>query len=192
MSRHVDPDDDSFRRSLLRAVAGGLIALVVTFAATGLLTRLGRSDGPGSAAVSLQGLPSAPATELVEPTPTPEPSPTQQVTSPPTPQEATETQAALQSAKNITVQVLDAVGSGTYAADAAEVLRELGYEVVVVNSTPRRVTETTVLASPGHKKDAQQLKRRDPRFAVIGANADFNETVDLHVLVGPDFTTTTG
>ncbi|MDP9405304.1 MAG: hypothetical protein M3O86_01705, partial [Actinomycetota bacterium] len=53
MARHATPGDDSFRRSLGRAVAGGLVAMAVTALITGLLTQLGRDDGSGGPAVVL-------------------------------------------------------------------------------------------------------------------------------------------
>src|SRR5687768_7438803 len=107
---HVDPDDTSFRRSLLRAAAGGLVALVVTFAATGVLTRLGRDDGTGGPAVVLTGSPAAPTTPppLTEsPTPSPEPEP--EPTALPTAEAPLPTEASEEPVSGITVQVLEQV-----------------------------------------------------------------------------------
>ena len=183
MARHVDPEDDSFRRSLLRALAGGLVAMVVTFAITAVLTQLGGTDeGPGpvvtpSGDLASQPEPSPPqvaATEPGDPT-----------TAPTEPTEPTETIEPTDDV--VTVQVLDAVGSGTFAEDAAAALRELGYEVVVVNPTPRRPAQTTVMVTPGQEAEADQLAEQDPRFANIEPNTDFNTAVDLHVLVTDDF-----
>lgn len=186
---HVDPDDTSFRRSLLRAAAGGVVALVVTFAATGVLTRLGRDDGTGGPAVVLTGTPAAPTTppalaESPTPSPEPEPEPTVQPTSEaPLPTETTEVPV-----RGITVQVLEQVGAEAQAAEAAAVLRELGYDVVAVNATDRQVDTTTVLASDGRLSDAEQLARLDERFAAVTANDGFSEDVNLHVIVAADFT----
>ena len=192
MPRHVDPDDHSFRRSLLRAALGGLAALLVTFGITGVLTQLGRANDEQGPAVTFTGAPSAPVT-AVEQTPAPEPTaaadseaavePTPQPTSEPAPVKSDDRDTG-----TVTVQVLDAVGSGTFAQDAAAALRELGYEVVVVNTTPRRVTQTRVLYTDGHEQDAQDLRDADERFADIRENRDFSPSVNLHVLVGPDFT----
>ena len=187
MARHRNSEDRSFGASVLRAAAGGVVALVVTFALTALLSYLGRDDGTGGPAMEFQPTEvaqeqtPAPASEAESEEPATEaaaPSPTQA-----TPQETTES-----SLGTVTVQVLDAVGSGTQAEQAAEVLRDLGYRVVVVNSTPRRVDTTTILATTGAQDKAEALRDEDPRFAVIKKNTAFNESVDLHVLVGPDFT----
>lgn len=159
------------------------MALIVTFGVTGLLTVLGRDDGSGGPAMVARPTEQA---QTMTPVPVEETDPPLAAASPtppaPTPQEATESQI-----DNVTVQVLDAVGTGTQAEAAADALRSLGYDVVVVNETPRRVDTTTVLATPGHADDAKALRAADPRFAVIKRNADFNQSVDLHVLVGPDF-----
>lgn len=186
MARHADPDDRSFRSSLLRAAAGGLAALVVTFGVTGLLTYLGRDDGTGGPAMVAQPT-SAPQTPSPEPAaPVSEPPDAEPATSAPTaaptPQEETESDLA-----DVTVQVLDAVGTGTQAEAAAKVLRDLGYDVVVINNTPRRVEQTTILATRGHEAEAEALRDEDPRFGAIRRNKDFAQSVDLHVLVGPDF-----
>jgi LytR cell envelope-related transcriptional attenuator len=184
MARHVDPEDRSFRQSLLRAAAGGLVALIVTFGITGVLTNLGRDRGTGGPAMVLTDTPSAPQTQITAPPPSPSEEPVA-ASEPPATETPVETTEAPRS--TITVQVLDAVGSGTQAEEAAQVLRDLGYEVVVVNPTPRRVEATTVMFSTGHEADAEALREADDRFAKIKPNADFNADVNLHVLVGPDF-----
>ena len=184
MANHADPDDRSFRTSLLRAAAGGVAALIVTFGVTGVLTVLGRDSGAGGPAMQATG--PTEVAQLSTPSPPAEAEPTAAAPPPatpsPTPQEATESRLG-----QVTVQVLDAVGSGTQAQEAADVLRELGYTVVVVNQTPRRVERTTVMATPGHEDEARALREQDERFAEIARNVDFNPAVDLHVLVGPDF-----
>ena len=191
MARHVDPDDTSFRRSLLRAAGGGLAALVLTFGVTAVLTRTGQIGEGGGPAMIQTASPSAvptvaavPETELPTPEPEPEPEPTQPapVTPAPTPAEVTENPVT-----GVTVQVLEQVGAEAQAAQAAGVLRRLGYDVVAVNITDRQVDTTTVLASAGRAADAEQLKTLDPRFGVITDNDGFSPDVDLHVIVGADF-----
>jgi hypothetical protein len=187
MARHIESGDTSFRRSLLRAAGGGLVALVVTFAITGLLTRLGREDPNEGPAVVFTDTPTVAAqTESVEPTaapstPSPEPAPT--VTAEPTPAEITEAPD-----RDVTVQVLYSGSSDDLGAEAAEALRELGYEVVAVNGTQHTRDATTVLFSPGYEDAAEQLRDRDGRFGLLEANDTFVESVSLHVIVGPDFT----
>ena len=191
MARHVDPDDTSFRRSLLRAAAGGVAALVLTFAITAVLTRTGQIGEGGGPAMVLTSPPDAPAsaaptldTELESPAPSPAPEPTQP---PPTTPAPEPTAASEIPVAGITVQVLEQVGAEAQAAEAAEVLRQLGYDVVAVNTTDRQVDTTTVLASAGYTEAAQQLQRTDERFGVITANDGFSEDVNLHVIVGADF-----
>lgn len=192
MARHTNAGDRSFAASLLRAAAGGLAALVITFGITGALTVLGRDDGSGGPAMVAQptdAAPSPPGATVAPPTQTPSEAQATKPPEPPEPSEAGPTTHAdsVGPVGTVTVQVLDAVGTGTQAQEAAAVLRELGYEVVVVNPTPRRVKTTTILATQGHKDDAEDLRDADPRFTVIKPNRAFNESVDLHVLVGPDF-----
>lgn len=191
MARHNDPEDDSFRRSLLRAVAGGLIAMVLTFGVTAVLMVVGRDDPDGGPVVSTDDSPAASEAIAEAPAATesePEPTDLPEATDPP-PSDLGATDAPTEEAdtSDVTVQVLDAAGTGTHAEDAADVLRDLGYDVIVVNTTARRVDTTTILATPGSEDAAEALREQDPRFAEIDENADFNPSVDLHILVGPDF-----
>lgn len=180
MARHADPDDSTFARSLLRAAAGGLVAMVVTFAITAVLTQIGRDSPADGPAVSFDdGLTSGPS-----PSP-PAPQPTDHATSAPT--EPTVAPASEIAREPVTVQVLYAPALEDVAGEAAEVLRDLGYDVVAVNATARTTDVTTILATGGHEEEAAELRDTDPRFAQIDANDGFSEAVDLHVLVGPDF-----
>ena len=189
MARHVDPDDTSFRRSLLRAAAGGLAALVLTFAITFVLTRtgqIGEGDGPAMVATSTPS--DAPTVVAAATTPAPTPVPDPALTSPPPTTPAPEpTEMTENPVSGVTVQVLEQVGAEAQAAEAAQVLRQLGYDVVAVNVTDRQVDTTTVLASEGHAADAEQLQALDARFGVIADNDGFSPDVNLHVIVGADF-----
>lgn len=187
MARHVDPDDNSFRRSLLRAAAGGAAALVLTFGVTAVLTRTGQiGEGNGPAMVLTAPASQTPTVAALPETelPTPEPVPT---TPPPTTPAPVPTEVTENPVAGVTVQVLEQVGAEAQAAEATEVLRNLGYDVVAVNVTDRQVDTTTVLASQGAIADAERLQTLDPRFAVITDNDGFSPDVDLHVIVGVDF-----
>jgi hypothetical protein len=180
MARHTDPDDTTFRRSLLRAAAGGLIALVVTFAITAVLTQVSRdtpADGP--VVFEDQELTSGPS-----PSP-PAPEPTEPATSRPT--EPTVEPASEIAREPVTVQVLHIPGLEDTAGEVAAVLRDLGYVVEAVNETARTTRTTTILATTGYEDAAQELRDTDPRFAQIDSNDGFSESVNLHVLVGADF-----
>lgn len=190
MARHIDPDDDSFRRSLLRAAGIGLLAMVATAVLAGVLTQLGRTDRAGSPAVSLEGSPS-PAAGASPDAPAPEAPatefalPTEQAT------EGTDAPTEVTGGKSpaeITVQVLDGRGDGVAVEEVAEVLRGLGYNVVAVNPAARDYVVTTVLVSDGRDDEAQGLAERDDRFTEVGENTNLNPDVDLHVVVGADWT----
>ena len=188
MGRHADPFDDSFRRSLLRAVGGGVLAMLITFGVTAALTVVGRdrADEPGQASVSPSEVADDP---IVAPPPTTQPLSSGPPTDPPTdPSEPTE-EPAPEDPSVVTVQVLDTVGSGEGrdALEAAEVLRDLGYDVVAVFPTRRTTDTTVILATAGHSDEAEALRQADPRFADIGRNDGFKESVDLHVLVAEGF-----
>ena len=180
MPRHADPDDNTFARSLLRAAAGGLVAMVVTFGITAVLTQVGRDNPADGPAVIQDGsLSSGPS-----PSALPDPEPTQESTSP---TEPTVEPASEIAGEAVTVQVLYAPGLDEVAGEAAAVLRDLGYEVAAVNTTTRTVDSTTILATAGHEEDAAELRDTDPRFALIDVNDGFSDAVDLHILVGADF-----
>lgn len=186
MGRHVDPEDHSFRRSFLRAVGGGIVAMIVTAGVTFALTQLGgeqRADGP----VVVRS-PSPTATS-----PSPEPTPAGDFELPAQPTETagtTEIPSGIDGAKSpeeTTVQVLDGSGDEAAVEDAAETLRELGYNVVAINSAAVAYERTTVLASDGRGAEAEALRRRDDRFTDVGENTNLNPEVDLHVVVGADW-----
>lgn len=181
MPRHANPDDTTFARSLLRAAAGGLVAMVVTFGITAVLTQVGRDNPVEGPAVIQDGtLSSGPS-----PSPPSDPEPTEETTSRPT--EPTVEPASEIAGEPVTVQVLYPPGLDDVAGEAAAVLRDLGYEVAAVNATARTVDTTTILATAGHEEDAAELRDTDPRFAEIDANDGFSDAVDLHIIVGADF-----
>lgn len=85
------------------------------------------------------------------------------------------------------VQVLDAGGGGAAVDSAVSALEQIGYNVVNVTSSTRKVDRTTVYFTADDKPQADGLQARDPRFQVVEANRGLNEGVNLHVLVGPGF-----
>jgi hypothetical protein len=187
MGRHADPDDDSFRRSLLRALGGGVLAMVVTFGITAALTLVGREDlnEPGPAMVSPSTVAEAPTVDPPQPT-------EQEATDPPTaaPEPAEPTEPATpDDPSDVTVQVLDIVGNGQgrAALDAQEVLLGLGYDVVALYGTDRTTDTTVILYTKGHRDEAEALRQTDDRFTEVRRNDGFSNEVDLHVLVAEDF-----
>lgn len=85
------------------------------------------------------------------------------------------------------VQVLDAGGGSDATNDVASVLADLGYDVVAINPSRVNYDVTTVLFTPGNEAEAEAVRARDERFSATAANERLSEGVDLHVVVGPDW-----
>jgi hypothetical protein len=86
------------------------------------------------------------------------------------------------------VQVLDAGGGSSATSDVADVLSELGYDVVAINPSRVDYDVTTVLFTSGNEAEADALRARDDRFTSTAPNERLSEGVDLHVVVGSDWT----
>lgn len=86
-----------------------------------------------------------------------------------------------------TVQVLDAGGGSSATNEAADALRELGYDVVAINSSRLDYPTTTVLFTEGNEAEAEAVRARDERFAETGLNDRLSEGVDVHIVVGADW-----
>lgn len=95
--------------------------------------------------------------------------------------------AAARAPQETTVQVLDAGGGGGLADAAADALDGLGYDIVSRASARADVTVTTVWFTEANEAQALGLRARDDRFADVAPNAGLSAGVDLHVLVGPDW-----
>ena len=104
-----------------------------------------------------------------------------------TPEEAEELIAAARPPEETSVQLLDAGGGSDAVNDAAEVLRELGYDVVAINPSRTEYNTTTVLFTDGNEAEAQALPARDERFAEVAPNERLSDGVDVHVVVGSDW-----
>ena len=104
-----------------------------------------------------------------------------------TPQEAEDLIAAARPPEETSVQLLDAGGGSDAVNDAAEVLRELGYDVVAINPSRTEYDTTTVLFTDGNEAEAQALPARDERFADVAPNERLSDGVDVHVVVGSDW-----
>jgi hypothetical protein len=104
-----------------------------------------------------------------------------------TEEEAQELIDAARDPSETTVQVLDAGGGSTAASDVADVLADLGYDVVAINPSRIDYDVTTVLFTADNDAEAEGLHARDERFAATAPNERLSEGVDLHVVVGPDW-----
>ncbi len=167
------PEDShaSYRRPFI----GSLVIVLVV----GLVWAL-NPDGQDEPSVSFH----APSSTVVPPHPQP---PLSEPTAP-GPQEGTDqlTAAAFPPGQT-TVQILDAGSGADRLQSAVQAARQLGYQVIATASSRQNVSRTTVWFTAGNRDEAHALHSRDPRFAEIGPNKGLSSSVDLHVLVGPDW-----
>lgn len=185
MTEHY-PDEPAWRHWWRRAFAGFLalaliVGLYLSFKPSGF------SDEPELAG---DAEPSETASE-------PEPEPAEPAASEPaaeptenpglSPAEAEELIAAARPPEETSVQVLDAGGGSDAVNEAAEVLRELGYDVVAINPSRTEYDTTTVLYTDGNEAEAQALPAHDERFADVAPNERLSDGVDVHVVVGSDW-----
>lgn len=163
---------------------GGLAAALVV----GLVWAFNPSDDEGVSVASDPTPTAAPTPTASEPeepaAPTTEPTPEATETGP-SPEELI---SAAPEASATTVQVLDAGGGGQRAQAAADALRELGYQVVNVTAARATVSSTTVWFNPEAEDAALALRARDGRVAQVAPNEALSAGVNLHLLVGPDWT----
>jgi hypothetical protein len=101
--------------------------------------------------------------------------------------EAAELIDAARAPEETTVQVLDAGGGSDATADVADVLGELGYDVVAINASRLDYPVTTALFTDGNEAEAEALRARDERFAETAPNERLSDGVDVHIVVGPDW-----
>lgn len=87
-----------------------------------------------------------------------------------------------------TVQVLEAGGGAATVDSVVRALEAIGYNIVAESqSSQRKVERTTVYFTDDNDPQAEGLRARDPRFQDVEANRGLSASVDIHVLVGPDF-----
>jgi hypothetical protein len=168
--------------ALLIAFLGGLIWALnpteggTTFTAPERQAATDEEEADGEAEGAVPPVDTEP--EAAE-TPTPEPTPTG-----PPPEELI---AAAPDPERTSVQVLDAGGGPTRTLSVTDALEDLGYQVVNVTSSRTDVTTTTIWYTDGNEDAGLALRARDERFAVVEENERLSPGVDLHVLVGPDW-----
>lgn len=104
-----------------------------------------------------------------------------------TPDQAEDLIAAARPPEETSVQLLDAGGGSDAVNEAAEVLREIGYDVVAINPSRTEYDTTTVLFTDGNQAEAQALPAHDERFAEVAPNERLSDGVDVHVVVGSDW-----
>ena len=134
----------------------------------------GDGSGEGSTGAPSEGA-TASATEAPATTPT---------------QAATEAPAGNVTPGNVTIQVLDATGTGTRTAGnkVADRLREAGYNVIVVNGASKTYTDTTVFWSDGQSAAGRQIASEFgfPKSMATPDEVSLSNSVNVHVVVGTD------
>jgi LytR cell envelope-related transcriptional attenuator len=193
MGRHSSAEAGSYTRSVVAwflpwtiVAAGVLVALWVAISA------LGRSDVPSGG----QGLGAARATTSSSPTPTPTPTESPSATPPsPSPSPSPKprpkprpkpTPKPKLITKGITVQVLDATGSGTAGQSMAARLGKLGFAIVAVNPGLSDTGHTTVFWSADQYRTAAKALAAHFGWRSGPKPADLSPTVALHVVVTDD------
>ncbi|MGI8873177.1 MAG: LytR C-terminal domain-containing protein [Egibacteraceae bacterium] len=198
MARHADPDPRHFWRSLAAAFARATLALGLVVGLFAALSTIGDDppgDGPamlgGPEAIDDGALPLVP--EGHEDTDGPKDSDddadTEDAEDDAAAVDAGEGPVAAAAAPEETrVQVLDGVNDPARLAELVAALEALGYQVVTTNPASTAYAVTTVLYSEGQESAAQALQIRDPRMAVLRPSPGLSDTVDLHVVLGADWT----
>lgn len=206
MGRHADPDTRHFWRSLAAAVAKATLALGVVVGLFAAVSTIGGGipeDGPvmlgGPDTLDDGALPEGPEEVGRRPLP-PEPS----LAAPPSPAPLPDTEsaedtendaaeadqtllAAAPAPEETRVQVLDGVNDPGRLAELVGALESLGYQVVATNPASTDYDVTTVLYSEGREPAARALQVRDPRVAALRPSPGLSDQVDLHVVLGADW-----
>lgn len=176
------PDEPaaSIAAPLIRA----LLAAAIAFGVYWLV--FGQTDPADDVAVIPTTEPAVAATVPAEPTPTVPP-----LTTTPTPTPTATTPSAV--GAGVSVQVLNGTDDAALFDSAVQALTELGYDVTPAGRARQDYTQTTVFATAGQEAAAAALQAADPRFTVIGDNpGNLTATIDVHVVVGSDWTVSTG
>lgn len=176
------PAQSSIAAPLIRA----LLAAAVAF---GIYALVFSNGGDDDLALTDDQVTTAP-TATTPPAPITVPTAAEPTSEPTVAPTATETPApGGQIGAGVTVQVI--AGANTTAeqfADAANALRQLGYDVTESGISPNAYPETTVFATAGEEAQAEALTTTDPRFTTVGENpGNLSTEIQIHVLVGEDW-----
>lgn len=214
MARHTAPDDRSFQRSLARAVGRAALLLAVVGGVVFGLTQLRDARPEGEETVltdaSAAATPDAAAAPpAAEPTAAPGgatedllselpedpdrqtvpigPPPTDGASPAPAASEAPVT-PEVDPPEAVTVQVLDGTGDEDLFNAAVRDVRALGYDVQLIAVAGTGSPTTTIYSTEGNEAEAEALRTADPRFTEVAPNERFETPVDLHLLIGEDWT----
>lgn len=185
MGRHSSPSQFHYYRSIFGwFLPWALVAAVVGVGVWVGVDVLGGDEIQEPPAPAVASSPSPEETAIPSPTPTvseePEPEPEPEQPKKSEPKLITE---------GITVQVLNATTSNPDADDQmADKLASLGFDVIAVGGANRVYQETTVFWSFAEAEKAAERLAARFGWGVAPKPSNLSTTVDLHVIVGEDFT----
>jgi hypothetical protein len=177
------------------AAAGVVLGCAVLFGVVGLIRNGATAPEVVASAPASDVPPSSAASAMPTGSPAPDDVPSDSMTTAPSTAptaKATEapTAASGVSPGDVTIQVLDATGTGTRTAGnkVADQLRAAGYQVIVVNSASRVYSETTVFWSEGQEVAGRQVAAAFsfPDAMPTPVEVRLSNRVNLHVVVGTD------
>lgn len=200
MARHADPVEEAFLPSVLRAAGKALGVLLAVTAVTAIAVVATDGSPDGSSDGSPDGSPAmvdrGETTPTAGPSPSPSPAPVEETTEPsrpgtpiptPTAAMARPTETAVPGPGSTTVQVLDGGAGAASTEEVAALLTDAGYDVVAVRSARCCYEVTTALWSAGAEAAAHTLMEAEPRIVDIDENPNLSQEVDVHVVVGTDW-----
>lgn len=93
-----------------------------------------------------------------------------------------------EAAVRATVQVLNASGDAALLDEVSQVLEEMGYAVVARSRAARGYDQTVIMWSDGFRTEAEAMRNADRRFTLVQPNERLDPSIDLHVIIGADWT----
>lgn len=176
MGRHTLPDERGFWRSVLFFALKWIGVVALPVLAIWGIWRLARGpDEPPSPAAVTSPSPSPPPS----PIPSPEPSPSPELSPSPSPSPPPRASGRL--------QVLNGSSTPGRGQQAAQQLREAGFEIVAVQQAARRYDRTTVFFQPGFRPMAEQAAQVVGATVIEPAPSNLDRDIPVTVVVGEDY-----
>lgn len=188
MGRHSSASQFSYYRSIVAwFLPWALVASVVGVGVWVGVDVLGGEQINEPPAPVVAGSPSPSPAE--ESSPSPEETPTEEPDPSPEPKKKKDAPQEKLITEDITLQVLNATTSDPDADDLmADRLTKLGYEVIAVGGANRVYQQTTVFWSFDEAREAAERLGAHFGWDVQPKPSNLSTTVDMHVIVGEDFT----
>ncbi len=180
--RHAS-DQGTFPRDLIITLVGIVVVAVLVFGGLWVFSLFFGDDGASSASTSAASVPTETTTDLQTPTTSSAPSST--ATSVP-PADTTTPTITVRAPGEITVQVLNSVGTTGLAAEVTATLRSEGYRTVEPDDYEPLLDRSQILFRDGYGPEAFELAALFPD-AQVGMSPDVPDDVDIIVLLGSSF-----